>query len=107
MPHAQFKREGDNLVQTLHADLFTAVLGRKKRTEHIVRKDQYHYSSPGSQNGKLLRIKGKGMPVYDRPDQHGDLLLEIHVDIPEQLTEQQKELFRQLQDSFNASNTFA
>jgi curved DNA-binding protein len=106
MPHAQYRREGDSLVQTLHIDLFTAVLGGKKEVSTLSGKINITIP-PGSQNGKLLRIKGKGMPVYDHPDQYGDMLLEIHVDIPEQLTEQQKELFRQLQESFNASNHFA
>jgi curved DNA-binding protein len=106
LPHAQYRREGDSLVQTLHIDLFTAVLGGKKEVNTLSGKINITIP-PGSQNGKLLRIKGKGMPVYDHPDQHGDMLLEIHVDIPEQLTEQQKELFRQLQESFNASNHFA
>ena len=106
MPHAQFRREGDNLVQPLQSDLFTAVLGGKQEVNTLTGKISITIP-PGTQNGKLLRIKGKGMPVYDHPDQHGDLLLEIQVNIPENLTEQQKELFRQLQDSFNQSKTFA
>jgi len=52
----------------------------------------------GTQNAKLMRLKGKGMPVYGDGNQYGDLILEINVLIPEKLTEQQKELFRQLQD---------
>ena len=105
-PHAQFRREGDNLVCPLQLDLFTAVLGGKLEANTLSGKINITIPA-GTQNGKLLRIKGKGMPVYDHPDQHGDLLLEIQVTIPENLTEQQKELFRQLQNSFNQSNTFA
>jgi curved DNA-binding protein len=41
------------------------------------------------------------MPVYNKQDQTGDLLLEIQVLIPEQLTPEQQELFRQLQSTFN------
>nr|WP_277349385.1 DnaJ C-terminal domain-containing protein [Pseudoflavitalea sp. G-6-1-2] len=104
-PHAQFKREGDNLHQTIHTNLFNAVLGGKQEIDTLTGK--LNISIPaGTQNGKLLRIKGKGMPHYDHPEQHGDLLLEINVQIPENLTPQQKELFRQLQQSFDTSNAF-
>jgi curved DNA-binding protein len=57
----------------------------------------------GTQHGKTLRIKGKGMPVYNQPGVFGDLLLNIQVAIPENLTAEQQELFRQLQQSFAAS----
>lgn len=104
-PHAQYRREGDNLIQTLQVDLFSAVLGGKQEADTLTGKISITIPA-GTQNGKILRIKGKGMPVYNQPEQHGDLLLEIQVNIPEQLTEQQKELFRQLQESFNSSKTF-
>lgn len=105
MPNQQYRREGENLLQTVHTDLFTAVLGGKQELSTLTGKINITIPA-GTQNGKLLRIKGKGMPVYDHPNQHGDLLLEIQVDIPEQLTEQQKELFRQLQASFDPSKAF-
>lgn len=105
MPNEQYKREGDNLVQTVHTDLFTAVLGGKQELSTLTGKLNITIPA-GTQNGKLLRIKGKGMPVYDHPDQHGDLLVNIQVTIPEQLTDQQKELFRQLQASFDPTKAF-
>lgn len=106
LPHAIYKREGDNLVQQLTVDLFTAILGGKQEVNTLTGKINITIPA-GTQNGKLLRIKGKGMPVYDSANQHGDLLLEIQVNIPEQLTEQQKELFKQLQTTFDPSKTFA
>ena len=105
LPHAQYRREGDNLQQTITTDLFSAVLGGKQEVDTLTGKISISIPA-GTQNGKLLRIKGKGMPHYDHPEQHGDLLLEIHVNIPEQLSEQQKELFRQLQQSFDTSKAF-
>jgi curved DNA-binding protein len=50
----------------------------------------------GTQNGKAIRIKSKGMPVYGKPDSYGDLYVNLHVQPPEKLTEKQKELFEQL-----------
>ena len=106
MPHARYKRDGNNLVQTLNIDLFTAVLGGKQEVETLTGKISITIPA-GTQNGKILRIKSKGMPVYGKTDQWGDLLLEIHVNIPEQLTDEQKELFKQLQASFDPSKSFA
>jgi curved DNA-binding protein len=98
--HTMYKREGDHIRQTVPVDLFIAVLGGEKEVNTL--SGQLKIKIPaGTQNGKLLRIKGKGMPVYDHPDTKGDLLLEIQVLIPENLDDRQKELFRQLQTTFN------
>lgn len=106
MPHARFRRDGNNLVQTVNIDLFTAVLGGKQEVETLTGRISITIP-PGTQNGKLLRIKSKGMPEYGKTDQFGDLLLEIQVSIPEKLTEEQKELFKQLQASFDPSKSYA
>jgi curved DNA-binding protein len=50
----------------------------------------------GTQNGTLLRLKGKGFPVYNQADRHGDLFVKVNLQLPENLTDQEKELFRQL-----------
>jgi curved DNA-binding protein len=49
-----------------------------------------------TQNEKVLRLKGKGMPVYEHPGQYGDLYIKIKVDIPTALSPKEKELFREL-----------
>lgn len=99
--HATYRRDGDDLRRTLLVDLFTAVLGGEKEVGTLA--GQLKIKIPaGTQNGKLLRIRGKGMPVYSKPEQHGDLLIEIQVEVPEKLTDRQRELFRQLQESFQS-----
>lgn len=98
-PHALYRREGDNIRQTVPVDLFTAVLGGEKEVNTL--SGQLKIKIPaGTQNGKILRLKGKGMPVYDKAGQKGDLMLEIQVQIPEKLTEEQQELFRRLKETF-------
>ncbi|MDO9613583.1 MAG: DnaJ C-terminal domain-containing protein, partial [Bacteroidota bacterium] len=54
-----------------------------------------------SQNNKTLRIKGKGMPVYGKAGMFGDLLVQLQIDIPENITPIQKNLFEQLRKGFN------
>lgn len=100
-PHAQFKREGDDLRQAIQIDLFTAVLGGDRTISTL--SGQLKIKIPaGTQPGKLLRLRGKGMPVYGKEGQYGDLLLELQVKIPEQLTQEQQELFRRLQSTYSS-----
>jgi curved DNA-binding protein len=101
LPHTMYKRDGDDIRQTVPVDLFTAVLGGEKEVNTLAGVLKIKIPA-GTQNGKLLRIRGKGMPVYNKPGQTGDLLVEIQVLIPEKLTAEQQELFRQLQSSFQS-----
>ena len=54
---------------------------------------------PETQNGTKVRLRGKGFPVYKQDGQFGDLFVTYEVKIPTHLTEKQKELFRELQNS--------
>jgi curved DNA-binding protein len=49
-----------------------------------------------TRNGKVLRMKGLGMPVYGQKTKYGDLYLKIMIEIPQHLTEEERELFRKL-----------
>ena len=107
LPDPQVLREGDHLRQNFTVDLFSAVLGSEQEVSTISGKLRIKIPA-GTQNGKIFRIKGKGMPVYNEPGKAGDLLLVAQVQIPENLTPEQKELFRQLQASMNSrSESFA
>ena len=107
LPDPHVVREGDHLRQAFTIDLFAAVLGTEQEVSTISGKLRLKIP-PGTQNGKIFRIKGKGMPVYNEVGKSGDLLLVAQVQIPENLTAEQKELFRQLQVSMNSrSQTYA
>lgn len=99
LPHATYAREGNDIRQQMLVDLFTAVLGGEKEINTLSGKLKIKIPA-GTQNNKLFRLKGKGMPVYNKEGQFGDLLLDISVTIPENLTEDQKRLFKELQTSF-------
>jgi curved DNA-binding protein len=96
-PHHSFTRKGDDLYSTQKIDLYTAVLGGDAIIKTLFGQVKARIAE-GTQNGKSIRIKGKGMPVYGKADQHGDLYVQIHVQIPEKLTDEQKKLFEQLKN---------
>jgi len=95
LPHPRFQREGDNLRLKLPVDLYTMILGGEVQVPTLDRPVILNIP-PETDNGKVFRLRGKGMPKLKKPDRHGDLLVEVTAKLPKNLTEQEKELFRQL-----------
>jgi curved DNA-binding protein len=95
--HPGFIRKGDDLFHTQTVDLYTAVLGGEVLVSTLSGQVKINMAE-GTQNGKSIRLKGKGMPTYDKKDVFGDLYLEIKVQIPDSLTDKQRELFEQLKE---------
>ena len=60
--------------------------------------------TPGTQPGKVLRMRGKGLPRIDQYGRNygtGDLLINVGVYIPERLSKDERQLIEQLKDSPN------
>ena len=102
----RYHLEGLNIRQQVSIDIFTAVLGGEKEVETLSGKLKVKIPE-GTQNGKVLKLKGKGMPKYGNPNIHGDLLLETQIQIPENLSDEQKELFRKLKNTFLKTGDYA
>lgn len=93
-----FERVGDDLKTKVTIDLYTAVLGGEV-TINTLDGSVNLKVKPGTQNGAMVRLKGKGFPVYKKEGQFGDLFATYDVKLPTDLTEKQKELFEQLKNS--------
>ena len=94
-PHPAFERKGNDLYTTLKLDMFTAILGGDAQVNTL--NGQIRLKIPaGTQNGKTLRLRGKGMPVYNKPDQFGDLYVQIEVTLPAHLTAEEREQLEKL-----------
>lgn len=94
-PDNVFERKDDDLYRDLPIDMFTAVLGGKVNVPLL--DGSLSISIPkGTQNGKLLRLKGKGMPVYGKHGEHGNLILTVRPQVPENLSAEELALFEQL-----------
>ena len=90
-----FKRKGDDLYKTTDLPLYTAVLGGEEIIDTLSGKVKLKLA-PGTQNGAQVRLKGKGFPRYKKEGEYGDLYITWNVKVPEQLSEEEKELFRQI-----------
>ncbi|MEO6231356.1 MAG: J domain-containing protein [Ferruginibacter sp.] len=92
---ARYKRSGNDLYVTEELELYTAVLGGDITVDTLSGLLKLKVN-PETQNGTKTRLKGKGFPVYKKEGQFGDLYITYHVKIPTNLTEKQKELFKEL-----------
>jgi curved DNA-binding protein len=97
-PDPNFRRDGANLYTTVKLDLYTAVLGGEATIDTLTGKVKLKVA-PETQNGTTIRLKGKGMPVYKKEGQSGDLLVTYDIQLPRNLTEKQKQLFAELAES--------
>ena len=94
----KFRRSGNDIHIKADIDLYTAVLGGDLIIDTLSGKVKLNVK-PETQNGTVVRLKGKGFPVYKKEGAFGDLYVTFHVKIPTDLTEKQKELFTELSKS--------
>ena len=94
--HAHFEREGDNLKYKLNLPLYTALLGGKATIKTLDGTEIAINIPKETDQGKAFRLKGKGMPVYDKANQFGDLMVELVLQMPKNLTEKERQLLEQL-----------
>ena len=89
--HVSLQREGDNLHYDLYVSYPDAVLGTSKEIDTVTGKVRIKIE-PGVQSGKILRLRGKGIPSINGYGK-GDLLVHVNVWTPKTLSKQQKEFF--------------
>lgn len=94
-PHETFTRNGDDLRVQVPVDLYSALLGGEITVPTLERPVALTVPA-GTQNGRTFRLRGLGMPKLKQPDQRGDLLAEVAIKLPTDLTAEEKELFQKL-----------
>ncbi|MGB3608137.1 molecular chaperone DnaJ [Psychroserpens sp.] len=94
--HDTLKREGDNLHYDLYVSLPDAVLGTSKEIDTVTGKVRIKVET-GVQSGKILRLRGKGIPSINGYGS-GDLLVHVNVWTPKTLNKQQKEFFESMRE---------
>ncbi len=98
-PHNRFERKGDDLYVDANVPYYDAVLGGEAEIPTMTGRVALRIPEL-TQNGRQIRLKGKGMPVLGKADQAGDLFVRVHVQLPEHLSPEERghfEALRQLQ----------
>ncbi|WP_276166111.1 J domain-containing protein [Zobellia alginiliquefaciens] len=93
--NTSFKRDGNNLYKTIALNLYTAVLGGEITVDTFDGKAKLKVK-PETQSGTTVKLKGKGFPIYKKEGQFGDLFITYTVQTPSDLSDQEKNLFKQL-----------
>lgn len=96
-PHLQ--REGNNLLYDLHISFIDAAIGTSVEIPTVEGKAKIKID-PGTQGGKMLRLKGKGVPEVNGYSR-GDLLVNVNIWTPQSLSSEEKAVLEKLRSSAN------
>jgi curved DNA-binding protein len=94
--HPIFQRSNDDLVMTLQLNCLEAIVGTTQRFDTIDGKTLEMNIPAGTQHGQVMSVQGHGMPNMSDSRMRGRLLLNISLSVPKNLTEEQKNLIRQI-----------
>jgi len=98
-PHKIFTRNGDDIILDLLISFPQAALGCEVEVPTLTGRSKLKIE-PGTQSGKILRMRGKGIPNL-RGEYKGDQLVRVNVWIPTRLSKEDRELLKQLAKSEN------
>ncbi|MFN3972874.1 MAG: molecular chaperone DnaJ [Gemmobacter sp.] len=101
--HAIFQRDGVHLFCRVPVSMTTAALGGKVEVPTIDGGRGSVTVPPGAQSGKQMRLRGKGMPAL-RGGGTGDMVIELAVETPVNLTQRQKDLLREFEKQSEENN---
>jgi molecular chaperone DnaJ len=93
-PHPFFQRRGDDILVEMKVNVAQAALGAKITVPTLESEEEISIPA-GTQSGKVLRLRDRGVP-HLRRDGRGDQLVLVRVDTPTNLTKEQKHLLREL-----------
>jgi molecular chaperone DnaJ len=101
-PHEFFLRHGDDIIYELPINIAQAALGDEVEVPALVGKTKIKIP-PGSQTGKMFRLKGQGISHVNRGGRGDQIVLLVMV-TPDSLNDKQRQLLKELSESFTPAN---
>ncbi len=89
-PHPTFERKGKDLTVRVQIPVTTAVLGGEAEVPTLSGRPLRLKIPPETPNGQVFRLKGHGMPTVGKPNDRGDLYATVQVEVPRDLTPEQR-----------------
>jgi molecular chaperone DnaJ len=99
-PHKYFRRRDNDIMLDLNVNIAQATLGAEVKVPTVDGDVKLKIPS-GTQPGKIIRMRGKGVP-YLRSKSRGDQLVIVNVTIPKRLNEDERQLFEQLAEKMDS-----
>ncbi len=97
-PHQYFEREGNDVYCAIPISFAQAALGAELTIRNLEDKKIRLVIPPGTQNGKILRLKGEGFPYPNQPNRKGDMYIRVMVQVPTRLSNRSKALLKELSE---------
>lgn len=97
-PHKYFVRQGDDLFVQIPISMTQAALGLTIEIKNLIGQPVKVEIPAGVQNGKIVRVKGQGMPKY-RSDSKGDLYVKFQIETPKRLSMKARAIMKELSDA--------
>jgi molecular chaperone DnaJ len=104
-PHKIFRREGSNLYLEAPITFVQACLGDEIVLPTLEGGSEKYQVKPGTQTGSVISLRGKGVPNVHNPKSVGDLVVKLNVTVPTNLSEKQKELLLNFNNSMGDDYT--
>lgn len=95
LDHLDYMIDNRGLHKIHRVDSFDAILGGKSSIEIFDKKINFTIP-PGTQNGTALRINGKGFPIYNQIEKYGDLYINVLIELPKDLNEEELSLIKKV-----------
>lgn len=99
-PHANYQREKNNLKGTVKVNVFTAMLGGKINMPTLTNPLSVKIPK-GTDGGKTIRLKGKGMPIYGDEKNFGDLFITLQLEVPKDLSDEDKKVLVSMAEKYS------
>lgn len=91
-PHSYFKLDGKNLYVTIPVEPWQAALGKEVVVQTLTGSETIKLQ-PGTSSGRRIRLRGRGYPARSGP---GDMIAEVKIVIPENLSYEEREIYKKL-----------
>jgi len=95
-PHESFERDGRDIYCAVPISITQAALGADIVVPTLDEKTVRVTIPSGTQNGRILRLRGEGIPELHNPGKRGDMYVKIVVRVPTKITPKAKELLKEL-----------
>jgi curved DNA-binding protein len=98
LPDSRYEIKGDDLLTTQQVDLYTLILGGEVKVQAPDKKVSLTIP-PETPNGTSFRLSGLGMPQQGKSSKRGDLYVKVQAKLPQELSERERNLFKELRDA--------
>lgn len=103
--HNDYMLDNKGLHKIHKVDVFDAILGGRTSIEIFDKKIHFNIS-PNTQNGAVLRIQGKGFPIYEKAERYGDLYISVLLKIPDDLIPSELASIEKIKNIINERRSF-